>query len=56
MMIAAPIAYAGNRYTNLNRGFAIASGLVSVAFGLFVTFQIGFVDGLFRAHAHWIPQ
>jgi ABC-type nickel/cobalt efflux system permease component RcnA len=56
MMIAAPIAYAGNRYANLNRGFAIASGLVSVAFGLFVTFQIGFVDGLFRAHAHWIPQ
>ena len=56
MIIAAPIAYTGKRFTNFNRGLAVASGLVSVAFGLFVTFQIGFVDGLFRANAHWTPH
>jgi sulfite exporter TauE/SafE len=56
MVIAAPIAYTGNRFANLNRGFALASGVISVAFGVFVTFQIGFVDGLFRANPHWIPH
>jgi hypothetical protein len=25
-------------------------GLISVGFGLFITFQIGFVDGLFTSH------
>jgi ABC-type nickel/cobalt efflux system permease component RcnA len=56
MVIAAPFAFTGKRFANLNRGFAVASGLISVAFGLFVTFQIGFVDGLFKANPHWIPH
>jgi len=34
----------------------LASGLVSVAFGLLLTYQIGFVHGLFTAHPHWIPR
>jgi high-affinity nickel-transport protein len=32
------------------------SGIVSVAFGVFLVFQIGFVDGLFTSQAHWIPR
>ena len=56
MVIAAPFAYTGKRFANLNRGLAVASGLVSVAFGLFITFQIGVVDGLFTANPQWTPH
>lgn len=34
----------------------LASGLVSVAFGLLLTYQIGIVHGLFAGHPHWTPQ
>jgi hypothetical protein len=32
------------------------SGIVSLAFGLFICYHIGFVDGLFAAHPHWTPS
>jgi hypothetical protein len=56
MVIGAPFAYTGKRFAPFNRGLGLVSGLVSVAFGLFITFQIGFVDGLFSAHPHWTPH
>ncbi|MGA9980798.1 MAG: high-affinity nickel-transport family protein [Candidatus Sulfotelmatobacter sp.] len=56
MMIGLPFAYTGRRFESFNRGLGVASGLVSLAFGLFVTFQIGFADGLFTANPHWIPH
>jgi ABC-type nickel/cobalt efflux system permease component RcnA len=56
MIIGAPFAYTGKRFAPFNRGLGIASGLISVAFGLFVTFQIGFVGGLFTANPHWTPR
>lgn len=56
MAIGAPFAYTRTKSANLNRGLGIASGLISVAFGLFVTVQIGFVDGLFTAAPHWTPH
>jgi ABC-type nickel/cobalt efflux system permease component RcnA len=56
MLLGAPFAYSGKRFSHLNRGLGLASGVISVAFGLFVTFQIGFVDGLFTAHPHWTPR
>jgi hypothetical protein len=55
MIIGASFAYTGKRFAPFNRGLGIASGLISVAFGLFVTFQIGFVSGLFTAKPHWTP-
>ena len=39
-----------------SRRLALASGLLSLGFGLFVAYQIGIVNGLFTSHAHWIPQ
>jgi hypothetical protein len=54
--IAAPIAYTGNRFAGLNQFLTMASGLVSLLFGLFLVYQIGFIDGLFSAHPHWKPQ
>jgi nickel/cobalt exporter len=54
--IALPIAYTGKKFLGANRFMTTTSGLFSMAFGLFLVYQIGLVDGLFRAHPHWIPQ
>ncbi|MGO9124065.1 MAG: high-affinity nickel-transport family protein [Terriglobales bacterium] len=35
---------------------ALASGLLSLSFGLLVAYQICFVNGLFTTHARWTPQ
>jgi hypothetical protein len=56
MAIGAPLAYTGKKFTSFNRGLAILSGVVSIAFGVFISFQIGFVDGLFTSHPHWTPH
>jgi high-affinity nickel permease len=56
MVIGAPFAYTGKRFINFHRGLGVASGLISVAFGLFVMVQIGLVDGLFTASPHWTPR
>jgi len=53
--IAAPAAYAA-RVGTLQRGIRVASGAVSLAFGLFLGYQIGFVEGLFSAVPRWTPQ
>ena len=39
-----------------SRQLALASGLLSLGFGLFVAYQICVVYGLFTSHARWIPQ
>ncbi len=41
---------------NVSRALAMASGLLSVAFGLVVAYQICVVGGLFSAHAQWAPR
>jgi high-affinity nickel-transport protein len=55
-VIALPIAYSGTRFVRLNHGLRIASGLISLGFGLFLAYQIGIVDGLFTGHARWTPR
>jgi high-affinity nickel-transport protein len=54
--IATGLAWAGARSAWWSRRMALVSGLVSVAFGLFVAYQIGFVQGLFTANPHWTPR
>jgi high-affinity nickel-transport protein len=54
--IAVPVAYSARRFDRLGRVLATASGLVSLAFGLFLAYQIGFVDGLFTVAPHWTPE
>jgi high-affinity nickel-transport protein len=39
-----------------SRQLALASGLLSLGFGLFVAYQVCFIYGLFTSHARWIPQ
>ena len=55
-VIAFPIVYSGNRFTRAGNYLGVASGIVSTAFGMFLVYQIGMVDGLFRGQVHWIPR
>jgi len=54
--IALPFAYTLQHFVRLNRGLAMASGMLSLSFGLFLCYQIGFVDGLFTSHPNWTPR
>jgi hypothetical protein len=54
--IGVPFAYAGKMSLRLNWGIRVASGLISLGFGLFLAYQIGFVGGLFTGHPHWTPR
>jgi hypothetical protein len=54
--IALPFAYSLKHFVQLNRGLAVASGFVSVAFGLFLCYQTGFADGLFNGLPSWVPR
>jgi hypothetical protein len=56
MVIGAPFAYTRKRFAPFHHGLGVASGLLSLAFGLFITFQIAITDGLFAAHPHWTPH
>jgi hypothetical protein len=52
--IAAPAIIAGERLGGLQRGMRVASGAVSLAFGAYLAYKVGFVDGLFTARPNWI--
>lgn len=52
-VMAIPLAYAGSRFMRLSQYLGIASGLVSVSFGVFLVYQLGFLGGLFTSHPQW---
>jgi high-affinity nickel-transport protein len=54
--MAVPLAYAGNRFSTVSRYLGVASGLVSVCFGIFLVYQLGYLGGLFTSHPHWTPE
>jgi high-affinity nickel-transport protein len=54
--LALPFSHAATRFTWLSQGLITGSGLLSLGFGLFLSYQIGFVDGLFTGHPRWTPQ
>ena len=54
--IALPLSFAGHRFRWLNTSLVTGSGLLSLGFGLFICYQIGFVDGLFTSHPSWTPS
>jgi high-affinity nickel-transport protein len=49
--IALPFVYTARRLLGVNRSLAVATGVLSVGLGLFLVYQIGFVDGLFIARS-----
>ena len=54
--ISLPFAYTSRRLAGFNRSLGVAAGVLSVGFGLFLIYQIGFVDGLFTGGAYWTPH
>ena len=54
--IAAPALFAARRFAGMNRTLRIASGVVSIGFGLFLAHRVGFVNGLFTTTPDWTPH
>ena len=54
--ISLPLVYTGKKFLKINRHLGAISGFASMAFGIFLVYHIGFVDGLFTSQVHWIPQ
>ena len=55
-VISLPFSFAGYKFAWLNRGLIVGSGVLSLAFGVFVCYHIGFIDGLFTSHPTWTPS
>jgi len=54
--MASALRYTGTRSAWINHRLSFATGLLSVCFGLFIVYQMGFAHGLFTTHPTWIPQ
>ena len=54
--VAYPIVYTGRKMFRWNQALSAGSGVLSVAFGMFISFQIGIGGGLFTGSPHWIPR
>lgn len=55
-VLALPFSFFGHRFAWLNRGLVVGSGLLSLCFGSFICYQIGFVYGLFTSRPSWTPS
>jgi high-affinity nickel permease len=54
--IAAPSLLAAAHMPSLQRSLRVASGAVSLVFGLYLAHRIGFSDGLFTSDPRWTPR
>jgi len=54
--IAVPFAVSQSRFQKFHRGLSVASGVISVIFGIFIVYEMGFVHGLFTNNPSWTPQ
>ena len=54
--MAFPIIYTGRKMFRWNQALTVGSGVLSVAFGMFISFQIGIGGGLFTGSPHWTPR
>jgi high-affinity nickel permease len=54
--IAVPFTFTNARFAGINRGLRLASGFLSLGFGLYLTYQMGIVNGIFSAHPQWKPR
>jgi MFS family permease len=56
MSIASAFNFFGKRHEKFSRRLGLASGLVSLAFGVVLAYQIGVANGLFTGHPQWTPR
>jgi high-affinity nickel-transport protein len=55
-VIGLPFVVSRARSERINRLLTLGMGVLSIAFGLYLGYQIGFVDGLFTGDYHWEPM
>jgi high-affinity nickel permease len=56
MSIASAFTFFGRRYSSFSVRLGLASGLLSLIFGMILVYQTGFASGLFSGHPQWTPQ
>jgi high-affinity nickel-transport protein len=56
LTIAFPSLLAAAHLPNFQRSLRVASGAVSLVFGLYLAHKVGFRDGLFTSEARWTPN
>jgi ABC-type nickel/cobalt efflux system permease component RcnA len=56
MSMASAFKFFGHKHQNFSQWLGLASGMVSLAFGLYLAYQMGFASGLFTGHPQWTPH
>jgi ABC-type nickel/cobalt efflux system permease component RcnA len=56
MSIASAFSFFGRKHANFRVQLGLASGLLSLAFGLVLVYQVGFASGLFVGQPTWTPR
>ena len=56
LVVAAPLTFAFARLPRLHGHLRLASGMVSLGFGLFLVYHLGVEGGLFTSAAAWIAR
>jgi ABC-type nickel/cobalt efflux system permease component RcnA len=56
MSMACAFRFVGGGNARFSQRLSIASGIVSLSFGVLVAYQILFVNGLATLHPHWMPR
>jgi high-affinity nickel-transport protein len=56
MSIAAAFSFFGKKHQRFSHQLGFASGLVSLAFGVVLAYQIGVAGGLFTGQPQWTPR
>lgn len=54
--LATPLTAASGHWPRFAQGARLATGAISVFFGAWLVYQIGWKDGLFLAVPHWTPR
>ena len=55
-VLAVPFAVGGAWLSGGRRALAMGTGLLSLGLGVYLAFQIGFVDGLLLGAPVWLPR
>jgi len=53
---ALPLSAAARRWGGTTRLLRVSTGTLSLLFGAWLVYQVGWRDGLFLAHPHWTPH
>jgi high-affinity nickel permease len=56
MSIASAFTFMGKGRQKFSHRLGLLSGVLSLAFGMLLVYQIGFAGGLFTSHPHWLPR